>query len=309
MNEGLRQRLESELEAPGLVEALSTLRGSDFHSLMLEVYRRRAEARKPSDLMEFYKNNRFVQPARVPLGVRLRLEQAALDALPGDFSVVELAPLAPLGNCTVLGQMSQDRIVSADRHLEVCADPTNFLALECAARRRADRTSVCRLAASTRVVRAQPLQRPEHTAHFRLWTMATAGRLSRSFQTDSVVAQLRYLDDLLHLLAQRGFAVGPPLVHLADWNGRLAEGIQDGLQGWRGELRPEPDRVRAKGYYRDLALRVDCPINDQLYEIADGGFTDWTAKLCADQREGLLIFGLGMELLALAWDEKIPTEL
>ena len=139
MNEGLRQRLESELKAPGIVEALSTLRGSDFHSLMLEVYRRRAEARKPSDLMEFYKNNRFVQPARVPIGVRLRLEQAAVDALPGDFSVVELAPLAPQGNCAVLGQMSQDRIVSADRHLEVCADPTNFLALECAARRRADR--------------------------------------------------------------------------------------------------------------------------------------------------------------------------
>ena len=79
MNEGLRQRLESELKAPGIVEALSTLRGSDFHSLMLEVYRRRAEARKPSDLMEFYKNNRFVQPARVPIGVRLRLEQAAVD--------------------------------------------------------------------------------------------------------------------------------------------------------------------------------------------------------------------------------------
>jgi len=32
-------------------------------------------------------------------------------------------------------------------------------------------------------------------------------------------------------------------------------------------------------------------------EIADGGFTDWTQRLSGNQKERLLISGMGLELL------------
>ena len=298
MNNGMKKRLEAELGAPGIAEKLASMAGSDFHSLMLEVYQQRAKATWPAELLEFYRKNRFVRPARVPIEIRLRLEQAALDSLPSSFTVLELSPVAPLGNCSALAGMSQDRIVSADRRLEVCADPTNLLALESAHQRRRSKDEVCRLAASSRVVRAQPLMAEHHTAHFRLWSMVTAGRLQGSFEVDALVEHLRFIVDYVQRLGQTGFSVGRPLIWLADWSGTLGDSVTEGLGDAECDVRFEPERERAKGYYRKAAFRVDCPLNGQFMEIGDGGFTDWTAKLCSDRREGLLISGLGMELLA-----------
>ena len=300
MNRGMKKRLESELGTPGIVEKLAAMAGSDFHSLMMEVYQQRAQATWPAELLEFYRQNRFVRPARVPMHVRLRLEQAALESVPEGFEVLELSPIAPLGNCSVLAGMSQDRIVSADRRLEVCADPTNLLALECASRRRKDKGTTCRLAASSRAVRAQPLMSEHHTAHFRLWTMCTAGRLQGNFEEDAIVEHLSFIAAFTKKLGQCGFAVGRPLIHFADWSGSLTERVLERMKDVECDILLEPERTRAKGYYRKTAFRVDCPLNGQMMEIGDGGFTEWTAKLCSDRREGLLISGLGMELLALS---------
>lgn len=296
----MRKRLEAQLGAPDIIEKLARLKGSDFHSLMLEVYNQRAQATRPSDLLENYRANRFVRPARVPMRVRLRLEQAALDVLPADFRVLELSPMAPLGNCSALAGMSQHRVVSADHRVEVCADATNLLALECAERRRKNRAEVCRLAASVRVARAQPLLSEHHTAHYRLWAMVTAGRLTRQFEVDAVVQQLRFVADFCRRLGEVGFDIGRPLIRLADWEKTMAEPVLAGLEDAPCDIKLEPERQRAKGYYRKLAFRMDAPLNGTMMEFGDGGFTTWTARLCSDQREGLLILGLGMELLATA---------
>ena len=39
-------------------------------------------------------------------------------------------------------------------------------------------------------------------------------------------------------------------------------------------------------------------LRDELSEVGDGGFTDWTAKLVANDKERLLISGLSSERLA-----------
>lgn len=300
MNEGLRKRLEDELSSPGLTQRLVELCGSDFRSLMLEVFAQRAEGRPAHAILEAYRKDRFVQPSKVSMKVRLQLEQIALETTDSEVEILELSPLAPLGSCSAITQTSQDRIVSADRHLELCADPTNFLALECALRRRSRPGEICRLATSARTVRAQPLTHPDHTAHFRLWAMVTGGRNTRQFQVESVVEQLRFLVTYLGRLAETGFALGRPIVYLADWSGRLGEEIVNRLQELECDIVAEPERERARGYYRDLSFRIDCPIHGKLMDVADGGFTNWTAQLCADKKESLLIGGLGLELLAIA---------
>ena len=51
--------------------------------------------------------------------------------------MLALAPVVPLGTHSVLGTVSQHKVLTAIRACEVAADPTNALALEASARRRA----------------------------------------------------------------------------------------------------------------------------------------------------------------------------
>jgi hypothetical protein len=55
--------------------------------------------------------------------------------LPAEVEGVELSPIAPLGTCSAVGPVSQNRIVSAMRSAEVVSDSTNALAVEAADRR------------------------------------------------------------------------------------------------------------------------------------------------------------------------------
>jgi hypothetical protein len=57
-------------------------------------------------------------------------------------------------------------------------------------------------------------------------------------------------------------------------------------------------RLEGLGYYRNLTLRISPRAPDgNRYPVADGGFTDWTARLSGNQKERLLISGIGSEFL------------
>ena len=120
-----------------LVDILSErLAASDLQSLLLEVYRRRAAAGDPGELMARYATNRFAKPSALGAGRFLALDALALSLLPEGFDALELSPVAPLGATAIVTGTSQNRIVSTLRNSEVAADSTNALALECASRRR-----------------------------------------------------------------------------------------------------------------------------------------------------------------------------
>lgn len=55
--------------------------------------------------------------------------------LPEGFEELVLAPHAPLGTSSVLGEFSQDRVTTTIADSEVGSDSTNVLALECGHRR------------------------------------------------------------------------------------------------------------------------------------------------------------------------------
>jgi hypothetical protein len=57
-------------------------------------------------------------------------------------------------------------------------------------------------------------------------------------------------------------------------------------------------RLEGLGYYRGLCLRISPAAPDGVrYAVADGGFTDWTARLLQDRKERLLISGIGSEFV------------
>jgi hypothetical protein len=55
--------------------------------------------------------------------------------LPGDVEIIDLSPLPPLGTTSILTTVNQNNVVSTVRNVEVAADTTNLLALECAKQR------------------------------------------------------------------------------------------------------------------------------------------------------------------------------
>ena len=58
------ERIEREAGVDGLVSILGNdLAPTDLQSLLLEVYRIRADRRTPSDVLLDYKSDRFVQPS------------------------------------------------------------------------------------------------------------------------------------------------------------------------------------------------------------------------------------------------------
>jgi hypothetical protein len=57
-------------------------------------------------------------------------------------------------------------------------------------------------------------------------------------------------------------------------------------------------RLEGLGYYTGLCLRVSPQAPDGIhYPVADGGFTDWTARLLQDCKQRLLTSGIGSEFV------------
>ncbi len=266
----------------GTREALAALPGTDLQTLLLSVARTRASAVRPADLMWRRRDDRFVRPSTTDPGALAAVEARIWRSLPAEFEGVALSPVAPLGACSAVGPVSQNRVVTTMRGTEVLSDATNALAIEAAHRRRGQPASgEVHLAAHHRLLRAQDFG-PGMSAHFPLFTLVSSAR-----DTGSGVTQARLLT-----------------LHLGFWQRVLA-----GLPGARlhytimgsPALRPalaalaleEPDRTRGRGYYTEAALRITA--GD--VELGDGGFTDWTARLMGNAKERCLTSCLSTERL------------
>lgn len=98
----------------------------------------------------------------------------------------------------------------------------------------------------------------------------------------------------------RGHRLESAMVRL----GLLKEHVFDGLQADFPEavFRFNLARLEGLGYYAGLCLRVSPATPDGVrYPIADGGLTDWTARLLGDRKERLLTSGIGSEFVCRAY--------
>jgi hypothetical protein len=286
MPEGLIERIVAESGVADLVEILSArLAPTDLQSLMLEVYRRRAAAVTPHELLRRYEADRFCRPGSTAPEDVSRFESLAWSLLPDGFVPVDLSPVSPLGTSSVVATVDQHKVVSTVRNTEVMSDSTGVLTLEAARRRRATPGQAVHLIASNRLMRAQKFD--VGGAHFRLIGLVSAGR-SAAFERASLITHIDYLTRLI-LSHDPTCRPEVTVTDLLDRGTHWAESLD--LPGV--DVRMDPDRRTGRGYYRDTCFRI----HTGGVELADGGGVDWTARLLSNAKERLVISGLGIERL------------
>ena len=281
--------------------------GADLTTLLLEVFRRRAQRLSPADVMRRYRGDRFVAPAPISFRALRRVEDAFASALPDGFDVLVLAPVLPLAAHSAVSSLDPRKVIATVRGSEVAADPTNALALEAAVRRAASlaadprSSEVFRLAASQRVARAQHFDGPGMLAHFQLFGLVTAGRDTgnRSFERQQLAEQLRFG---ARAMAAAGAQRTQIRITCFEEAARpVFEHVRQDLSELSGvDVIEDPDRTAGRRYYTGLCFKVFAEVEGGWAEIGDGGFVDWTALLTGNGKERLLTSGYGIERLAVA---------
>jgi hypothetical protein len=316
-------RILRESGVANLVEVLSEdLAPTDLQSLLLTVFHRRATRQTPRRVLEQYAQNPFVRPAPVDAGALLELDRLALRVASPAFEALDLSPLGPLGTCSALAPVDQNRVVSTIRNTEVVADATNVLALECARRRRAQRYDPAtaqepvRVCASHRLVRAQRYTGPHQRAHFRMFSLCTAGRAAGlgGFEVPALTEQLGFYLRFLAGVEELGYHLADVRIaftRLADDAGRdiLARQVIAPLaaQFPQACLEFDPHPTTTPGYYQWVRFQIYArDIQDTEYMIGDGGFTDWTQQLLSDRHERLLTSGIATERIATLFRTESP---
>ncbi len=270
------------------------LAGSELQSVLLEVMRRRAAARSPADGLAQYRRDRFVRPAEIDQRVFVELDGHLLAAA-ARFDAIELSPVAPLGACSTLAPTDQNRTLGALRATEVVSDPTNVLALECAAR-----GGDAHLATCMRVVRAQPVPKlPGYAAHFRIFCLASGGREKgeHAFAVEALVEHVEVMQRALDRLEQHGYAFGARRLEVLARADRSA--LADRVAARTGATRGVLDHAYYSGGVR-YRLWVTARDGSEA-PIIDGGTFDWLAKLTANQRNVFVASGMGAQLAAFAF--------
>jgi hypothetical protein len=276
---------------------------ADLQAALMDVSRSRAAAVTPARLMQRWRQDRYVQPVVSDPRPVWQLEARLWELLPEEIAGVDLSPVAPLGTCSAVGPVSQDRVISTTRGGEVVSDPTNVLALEAASRRQRTGAPTVSLASCHRVLRGQPFEQPGLFQHFRLFALVTSARDRGSGRTEAALltTHLRFWGRALaELLPARRAALRYTVFGFPPLHERMRDTVLPALQPLpRGVVVDEDaDRERARGYYQRGAIRVDVEADGDWREVGDGGFTDWTARLLNDAKERCLISCVSTERLA-----------
>jgi hypothetical protein len=301
-------RVARELAQGEVLDGLcQRLAPSDLQSLMMHVYRQRSARRTPAELLAQYERNLLFRPTAADARAIVELERIAFESASA-FEALVLAPVAPLGINSVLGQIDQNNCLATVRGAEVMADPTTAQALECARRRRAGETGTLKLCARSHQVRLQPFDVPGYSPHFTLFSMVTAGRDrgSFAFEVESLREHLGIYLGMLRRMGSAGYTLRDVKVSVSDTERneqRLERARAEVLQPLAAQfpdvtLEIDLTREQGRNYYSGLCLKLDASnASGQQMSLADGGFTGWTQRLLSNAKERLLVSGIGMELI------------
>src|SRR2546426_9054230 len=306
------ERIERDAGVPNLTEVLvDRLPPTDLQSLLLEVHGRRAKKRDPKELIKARISSPFTRPSTATPTRLLEWDRIAFSRLAKVFQPIELSPVCPLGTVSVLSPISQDWTVSTIRNTEVGADSTNVIAIECAVRRREQKSfssgeaATIHLAASHRLLRGQKFGvSPGTRQHFRVFALCSAGRDPGNlrFETETVRLHIGF-----YLLALRKF-LGTKIafrVAISDFGSNVARPavrseVVEKLRSEHKKVRIgiDRDRMQGRGYYGQLCFKIFAtPSKGREQELVDGGDVNWTQKLLNNAKERLIISVCGSERL------------
>ena len=289
-----------------LIEKLSgKISSSEFQTLMLEVFRRKSKNISVADVVEAYKKNRFVQPAKMNAVDFGEFENDILRAAEMDgFEPLLLSPLAPLGSCSVIALADQNKIVSSLRGTEVVADATNMLALEYARRKKENslQEKITHLCAAHRHTRAQVFNFEGFSPHFSIFCLASAGKDEGNFNFEKITlkAHLQFYIDLLSSLEDvTEVVITLKSLEIPGKENMLAQKVIDAISDHFLDFDFVIEKVNASdhAYYQSLRFNIQCRIKNEWLDIGDGGFVNWAALLLNDHKQRMLTSAVGTERL------------
>jgi hypothetical protein len=307
-------RILGQIGCPDLIDRLQGLSGSDLNSLLLELYRLRAEKLDARAVLKSHARSRFTWPSALD-PVRYRELEAELLTLARGHGMTPmlLSPVAPLGSCSAFGCVSQNNVVSATRGLEALADPTNMLALILAERRKRGEwpeSAPAHLCATARVTRAQTFAGKNTFAHFGVFCVLSGGRDAGSYACEAalIADQLSCYKEIFAKKCRAGLSVS--LRRRAGY--KDGDGFFDRMCALFAEKFPNVPIVREEeesdnGYYKGLNFKLYLRAAGEQIEVGDGGFVDWLQQATGDRRERCLISAIGLDRL-MAVEPGMPNK-
>ncbi len=294
MSEQAQRRVWARLP-DGARQAIADLSPTDLQTLLLSVARDRAARVTPAQVLRRWREDRLVRPMRADPRALAALEARLWTALPPEFEAVELSPVVPIGTCASVAEISQHRIVTTMRSVEVLSDSANALAVEAADRRLGQPPAgAVHLATCHRLLRAQRFP-AGWSSHFRLFTLVSSARDTGSANTQARLMAL-HLDYWQRMLAE---LVPGAEIRITFFHPAMRERWVQAAAGRRTHevsIVEGRERERWEGYYRDAAFVIRAGDS----ELGDGGFTTWTAQLTGNAKERCLVSCLSTErVLAL----------
>jgi hypothetical protein len=311
MNSKIIGRITGKVGFPNLIDSIvHHISFGELQSLLLKIFELKIRKKEVNDILSEYQSNRFVKPSDINPVTHRKLELAVFSLLPEGFELLDLSPLTPLGTSSVITTVHQNNIISTIRNLEVAADTTNILALECALRRKdiyhkkpkdSGRVKFC---ASQRLTRGQPFEGKNFSAHFCIIAMCSAGKDegNNRFEAESLEEHITFYINIIDQLIDKK-EIKSIIIKLFEYNGSDNTdlfGIIESKFASRLDItiKIEKNSDFGKGYY--LGLRFAIGVVDQNnneYDYIDGGFTDWTARLLNNRKERLLTSGIGTDYM------------
>ena len=294
------EKICSKLSREKFIEEIATqLPGTEFNSLLLEIFRQRSETITPAQLLKEFEKNRFVQPAQADT---IKSRELELDWLKyadsRGFAALTLSPVAPFASCAAVGTVNQNKVLSSLKGTEVVSDVTNLMALKVAVdcKGETNKNREVKYCTVHRHLRTQYFDNPNFSAHFSLFGMVTGG-----FDKGSYTFEIKHLNEhiaIILALLKRSFALTGMYVkfYLKSENEQLTNLLHHPDNVW-STMPCEFIIDLENKYYQAVQFKLFSRINNEEINIADGGLVDWTQKMIGNKKQRLLISGVGLELM------------
>lgn len=301
------EKIIRKLDKDEFIDQIATkLSGTEFNSLMLEIFRKRATSIQPASLMKEFEHNRFVQPGRTDAIKSREMELQWLKYVQEQgFLPLILSPVAPIGCCAAVATVNQNKVLSSLKGTEVVADASNVLALKIAQdfKEEKKKDRIVHYSTVHRHVRGQAYDNPDYEAHFAVLCMASGGFDKGGYSFE--LHQLNLHISTLWTLLDNTFPTEAMFIkfYLKSANEQFAVLLKQDGHFW-SSLKYELVSDLNKPYYHTVQFKIFIKVDNIEMDIADGGFVDWTQQLIANRKHRLMISAAGMELVQLLLSRK-----
>lgn len=256
--------------------------------ILADVARVRAMDMTEVELMASWREDPFVSPSASDPRRLLATQARLWQALPAEFTPLELSPLTALGSVTKLSGTGQNRVISSMRGSESVYDPVHPLALEASRRRRSGHTRV-HLAACHHIAQAwDSPNEPRHETRF--------GAVSSAPEGGSYVSELALLGLHLGFWAHLLPALSPTArVEVVSWDPVVRTRIEEsGITGHEC-ITWGTDGPTWRHPYMVAGFRIVTGEDDVL---GDGGLVPWTQMLTGNRKDRCVVSGISVDRLS-----------